>query len=63
MEAVFGWMARGRCLEGCLVSRYIPSRHSNNNANEFLQAPYLGNRPVLYALRALSSLRKNKVVR
>jgi hypothetical protein len=57
MEAVFGWMARGRCLEGRLVSRYRPSQHSNNT-NEFLQAPYLGNRPVLYALRALSSLRK-----
>jgi hypothetical protein len=35
------------------------SQHSNNT-NEFLQAPYLGNRPVLYALRALSSLRKTK---
>jgi len=51
MGAVFGWMARGRCLEGRLVSRHRPSQHSNNT-NEFMQAPYLGNHPVLYALRA-----------
>src|SRR5262249_4701931 len=36
---------------GRLVSRYRPLQHSNNT-NELLQAPYLGNHPVLYALRA-----------